>query len=199
MLIDAPVRAVRGNTLPVYRGVNYTGKTFGAWTVLGPMRCQRPEGNSTYKTSWFCQCSCGASPQWKDKNHLVRGLSTGCMQCYGTRNSGHNNGNWKGHGEVTGEAYNKVRFGAKVRGIQLELSVSDLNALWISQNRVCALTGITLVMGDTASLDRIDSLKSYCTGNVQWVHKTVNIMKNDFPEHIFIEMCRAVSKYKGIL
>jgi hypothetical protein len=46
----------------------------------------------------------------------------------------------------------------------------------------------------TASLDRIDSSKGYVEGNVQWVHKRINIMKNDLSDSEFIEWCRVVSK-----
>ena len=30
------VKATKGNTLPVYHGVDYTGKVVGLWKVLGP-------------------------------------------------------------------------------------------------------------------------------------------------------------------
>lgn len=71
------------------------------------------------------------------------------------------------------------------------------------QERRCALTDIELVMperfGDarTASLDRIDSSGSYRIGNVQWVHKDVNRMKNDFDQDYFVKMCRLVAKSAG--
>jgi hypothetical protein len=44
----------------------------------------------------------------------------------------------------------------------------------------------------TASLDRIDSTLGYVTGNVQWVHKSVNHMKSDTPEEEFVEWCRRI-------
>lgn len=190
------LRAVRGNTLPIKHGIDYTGKTIGSWTILGPIRCDRAPGRSTYKTCWLCQCSCGTEPQWVHKEGLFRGASRGCSKCIGTRNSRADNPNWKGHGEVSGEAFNKVRSGAKKRGIPLEVSPAELHELWIAQNRKCALTGIPLIMGETASLDRINSDKSYCPGNLQWVHKVINIMKNDFPEEVFIDMCRLVSEHR---
>lgn len=52
-------------------------------------------------------------------------------------------------------------------------------------------------MGDTASLDRINSNAAYVTGNVQWVHKHINKMKNDLPEDVFVSMCAAVSNHKA--
>lgn len=192
-----PIRAVRGNPLPVYQGVDYTGKTFGDWTVLGPKTCKKEPGSTKYVTKWLCQCACGSEPSWVIKRNLLRGASKGCFKCYGTRNSSSNNGNWKGYGEISGEVFNRVKTGAKQRGISLDVSMVDLQNLWLAQKGICALSGLSIELGDTASLDRIDSLKSYCLGNIQWVHKTINIMKNDFPEEVFINMCVYVSNHRS--
>lgn len=196
MTTPTPIKAVRGNPLPIYQGVDYTGKSIGDWTVLGPKTCKQIDGTPKYVTKWLCQCACGSEPSWVIKQNLIRGGSKGCYACYGTRNSGTNNGNWKGHGDVPGEVFHKIRTGAKQRGIALEISVTDLHDLWVAQAGICALTGMPLVMGETASLDRINSLKSYCIGNVQWVHKVINIMKNDFSEEVFIDMCRRVGSHR---
>ena len=189
------IKAVRGNSLPIYQGVDYTGKQIGDWTVLGPITCKQADNHTKYVTKWLCQCTCGSAPAWVIKRNLVRGASQGCYACYGTRNSNIGNANWKGHGQISGEIFHKVRCGAKQRGIPLEISIDDLHNLWVSQNGKCALTGISLVLGETSSLDRIDSLKSYCIGNIQWVHKVINIMKNDFPEEVFLNMCHCVSEH----
>ena len=42
------------------------------------------------------------------------------------------------------------------------------------------------------SLDRVDSSKGYIEGNVQWVHKMVNMSKQQYTQEEFIEMCTAV-------
>jgi hypothetical protein len=49
----------------------------------------------------------------------------------------------------------------------------------------------------TASLDRIDSLVGYIKGNVQWVHKDVNVSKMDFDESYFRQLCAAVTAHAG--
>jgi hypothetical protein len=49
----------------------------------------------------------------------------------------------------------------------------------------------------TASLDRIDSSKGYIEGNLQWVHKDVNIMKMDLSQVEFIDYCVKVALYSG--
>ena len=46
----------------------------------------------------------------------------------------------------------------------------------------------------TASLDRIDSNLGYVKGNVQWVHKHINVMKNIFNQDMFIFLCNQVTK-----
>lgn len=47
----------------------------------------------------------------------------------------------------------------------------------------------------TASLDRIDSTKGYVEGNVQWIHKRLNIMKGKSTDVTFIKDCERVVRY----
>lgn len=57
------------------------------------------------------------------------------------------------------------------------------------------MTGLPIAiqqLGGDASLDRIDSSKGYIPGNVQWVDKRVNYMKQALPEGEFAELCRLV-------
>lgn len=196
---DSLLKAVKGNTLPVFKGVDYTGKVMGNWTILGPIKCERRPSKNNYRTKWLCQCVCGSEPTWVTKENLCQGYSKGCLKCCGDRNRGHNNGNWKGYGEIPGEVLHKIRTGADTRNIPLEVSLSDLDNLWLCQNRKCALTGLPLIMGDTASLDRINSKAPYTVNNIQWVHKVVNIMKNDFNEDTFIDMCTKVAKHAKMI
>jgi hypothetical protein len=65
------------------------------------------------------------------------------------------------------------------------LDIEEAWNLFNKQNGKCALSGIDLkfcqsireIKDTTASLDRIDSNKGYTIDNVQWVHKTANLMK----------------------
>jgi hypothetical protein len=71
--------------------------------------------------------------------------------------------------------------------------------LWENQNGKCAYTGELLNFGrskvnGTASLDRIDSSLGYVEGNVQFVHKDVNIMKWDLSEKRFLDICEKITK-----
>lgn len=68
----------------------------------------------------------------------------------------------------------------------------------------CAISGLDIYLpkskkdpvSQTASLDRIDSKKPYIEGNVQWVHKIINVMKQSLSDEEFIQYCRTVAKYQ---
>ena len=87
---------------------------------------------------------------------------------------------------------------ARRRNLRVKITAEFIWRLYLAQYRKCALTGWAIgfdtVSGVTASLDRIDSAKSYIEGNVQWVHKDVNLAKMDFPQEVFVKICRAVVK-----
>ena len=75
--------------------------------------------------------------------------------------------------------------------------------VFIKQKRKCALSGADLkfnsrcrVRDGNASLDRIDSTKGYVVGNVQWVHKLVNVMKQDMTDAEFIGWCNQITNFK---
>ena len=81
--------------------------------------------------------------------------------------------------------------------------------LYLKQNKKCALTGLDICFGiygndklggtrpQTASLDRIDSTKGYLVGNVQWVHKDINNIKQDYSVDELIEYCDLIIKHKN--
>lgn len=83
------------------------------------------------------------------------------------------------------------------RDLQFTISKRELSALWDAQNGRCALTDVELVMvrkrnPGTASLDRIDSDGHYEIGNVRWVHKQVNVMRQTLTDQEFVKWCRLV-------
>lgn len=82
------------------------------------------------------------------------------------------------------------------RGLPCSVSAPYLRELFTKQGGCCAYTGVKLSFrGDkTASLDRIDSAKGYEPGNVQWVHKAINVAKHVLSHEEFIAMCIAVAK-----
>lgn len=69
-----------------------------------------------------------------------------------------------------------------------DLSEEYLESLWVSQNKVCAISGIEMAkynttrLPNTASLDRIDSSVGYIEGNVQFVCYSINLAKSNFSD-----------------
>jgi hypothetical protein len=144
-------------------------------------------------------------------NNVMRGLSNGCVSCGGKKNEGSGNPFWKGCGDIPSSLWTRYKNGAKNRGIPFKLTLKDMRMQWERQNGICPLTGIKLVMlasnplgsrklgryldeTPVASLDRIDNIKGYESGNIIWVHKTANTMRNAFDMRLFVRMCDLISK-----
>lgn len=112
------------------------------------------------------------------------------------------NKGWKGTGDISKQYWNQIIHHAKIRNLEISITIEYVWNLFIKQNRKCALSGLDLNFAafghaeQTASLDRIDSIKGYIEGNVQWVHKDINIMKMDMNEYQFIKMCDLISRNK---
>lgn len=113
-------------------------------------------------------------------------------------------GSFTGHEEIYGSRWASWRIGAKKRNLAFEISIEYAWDLYISQNKLCALSGIPISFDGkwnssetTASLDRIDSSKGYVEGNIQWVHKRINLMKGDLSDEDFTEWCRKVWVYRN--
>lgn len=111
---------------------------------------------------------------------------------------------WGGVGEISGRYLQSLRNRCKQYKIENNYTPEYLWELFLKQNRKCVYSGLELkfatvinndgIKEQTASLDRIDSNKGYVNGNLQWVHKTINKMKQELDENTFIEFCRLVSK-----
>lgn len=122
-------------------------------------------------------------------------------------NSNSRSTRWKGYGEIRGCYFNVVKRGAKQRNFEFSISIEDIWNLFLKQNRKCALSGVELFFGQndkahksgitTASLDRIDSNKGYTIDNIQWVHKWINLMKQDMHDVEFIDWCKLVTNYNN--
>ena len=78
------------------------------------------------------------------------------------------------------------------------ITLQEVYVLYLHQEGYCALTGQSLTWGPledgtyNISIDRIDSSKEYELDNIQLVHKDVNIMKNQFSQEYFIQVCQWV-------
>jgi len=104
---------------------------------------------------------------------------------------------WKGYKGMPYNWFSKYfeRGGRKRKG---SVSIQEVYALYLHQEKHCALTGQELTWGTLEdgtfdiSIDRIDSNKEYELDNIQLVHKDVNIMKNQFSQDYFVQVCQWV-------
>lgn len=177
---------------------NIIGNTYGELTVI--------EVHSTTRNGhkrFSCKCSCG-----NIKNvlgtHLKRLNTTSCG-CT-TKRQGKDSSLWKGCGDISGNIwYNLVvrsANGSKGRrkAVDININVQYGWNLFLKQDRKCALSGVDLIFSSmtnsftTASLDRIDSSFGYIKGNVQWVHKDVNMMKRIYNQDYFIKWCKLIAE-----
>ena len=196
-----------------------TGQRYGYLTALRPSGVEKTFNKKRNKNMrravWLFHCDCGKNvrkcratlEQYKRQNLTI---SCGCKSF--SEKLGPKHGLWKGYGEIPGTFFNYLKKRAKKGGhrkkdFKFDVSIEYLWGLFLEQNRKCAFSGETLCFGTLAqvknkkerqplaSLDRIDSSKGYIKGNVQWVHKTLNIMKQNLSDDVFIQWCKKVASY----
>lgn len=110
--------------------------------------------------------------------------------------------NWRGHGKISGKFWSGVQRSAKLRKIDFEISIEEAWTLFEAQGGKCAISGADLQFwtndrqrDGTASLDRKDSTALYTLENCQWLHRTVNYMKQSLTDAEFIEWCRIIANH----
>ena len=174
-----------------------TNKKFGKLTILQFIKDYKGKRG----TFWKCKCECG-NETFVRRDGLTSGriISCGCAKY----NLGKNNHSFKGHEELSATLYNGIKREAKYRNKSFDISMEYLWQLFVNQNRKCSLTGLELTFSKcsgqsdgTASLDRIDSTKGYIEGNVQWVHKKINMMKQTYSQDEFVELCKMVTEHNA--
>lgn len=176
------------------KAIDLTGEAFNSLTVLA-----REGTNKHGKAMWRCLCVCGKEVVYSS-DHITRKTnpvkSCGCFK----NRRGSENPLWTGAGEISGFwwASHVVRSSsgtARISRQKLSVSITPQEAwdLLVRQNHCCSLSGLPIKVGVNASIDRIDSSKGYDFGNIQWVHKEINLMKNVLSQDRFIELCKSVS------
>ena len=116
----------------------------------------------------------------------------------------------KKHSNNRGDEYSKFKYhfrNIKKRNHIVELTIDDLRLQWESQNGVCPFSGIKLELSSytkikknpiySASLDRIDSKMGYIKGNIRWVSRAINWMKNDMDDNYVHELIDILIKNKS--
>lgn len=106
--------------------------------------------------------------------------------------------NWNGVGNIPRDFYTRYIRSARKRGITFNVSIEYLWELFLNQDGYCSMTGLPILVGSdiydvTASIDRLDNLKGYEEGNLQWVHKDFNPkLRRDMSMPDVIDWCNRV-------
>jgi len=95
----------------------------------------------------------------------------------------------------------------KKRDKEFNLTLDDLKQVWDNQNGICPFLGINLILSGysrieknpiySASIDRIDSTKGYTKDNIQWVSRSMNLMKNTMTNEQVFEILNLIKENKG--
>ena len=170
------------------------GSKWGRWTVI------REIPHNRKYIFYLCRCDCGTETPVV-RQGLIHGRSTMCNNCVNEQRKGSGNGNWRGYEGIPQRYWGPLKASANGRSIDFLITIEFAWSLYNRQNGRCALSGVPIhfkVDGCdecTASLDRIDSDLPYAEGNVQWVHKDVNWMKNRFSQDAFVRWCRLITEH----
>ena len=151
---------------------------------------------------WYKPCSkCGKEQSYLRKTYAISSFNEKklCKSCSNKLPENNSHKGWI-KGVLRNSFVRKYMINASLRNIEWCVTYEYLADLLIEQNMKCKLTGWTLdalsVNKNTASLDRINSKLGYVEGNVQWVHKMVNMCKQQYPKEEFLKMCEAITKHK---
>lgn len=172
---------------PVNKLENLEGKKFDSLLVV-----ERLADKNSKSTKWKCLCDCGSYTVAK-AGHLKSRNHKSCGKCYK-------------HHFLTDTYWNLVKHSARKRNLEFEIDKNYMYSLWTKQEGRCAISGIVLTpppkdlivqnrKARTASIDRIDNEIGYVKGNVQWVHKKINMMRGKCTLTEFISFCHLVSQY----
>lgn len=180
---------------------DFTGQRIGHIRVLKPTGAR----GQSY-VMWDCICDCGntfhrksreliKSLQAKNPKYAVCGLRCSFFP------RGVASQRYKGIGDLSARKWGAIKASARNRSISFTVTIKQMWALFIAQDCRCALSGVPLMLSpssvaagiETASLDRIDSNRGYILGNVQWVHVSINLMKQTLSVADFVLWCARVS------
>lgn len=172
-------------------GKSLIGVKFAKFTVIARDMQKEQEGKRS--VWWLCQCACGVVRSYTSAQVRNKKINE-CLECYNRRISPVSPA-----GEITRGYWSRVIRNASDRGLEFDVSCELAWQVFLGQGRKCALSGESLQFCTsvrdpkfTASLDRIDSGKGYTPDNIQWVHKTVNLIKMHLSEQEFLNWCSKI-------
>ncbi len=177
--------------------MDFKGQKFGKLLVIRRVE-DKMNCNGNPVIQWECRCECGDTVI-RRSFHLRRGRCS-CHKCKAIEDA-----KKYGYKDIRTHHWYNIKKQADKRGLDFDITMEYAWQIYESQNGKCALTGMDIGFaknkkdhatgGTTASLDRIDSLNGYVCGNVQWLHKWINVIKWDFSQQEFIGMCKMVAEY----
>jgi len=143
---------------------------------------------------WKCKCSCGEICLVQSGS-LNFGKSKHCKKC---------NDQWNSS-LIPNRYWAAIICSAKARNLEFSLERESMEEMLKFQKFRCALSGLEIGFsnhwkehnkpkGSTASIDRIDSSKGYIDGNVWWVNKQINMMKQSLTVDEFLYFCKSVTR-----
>jgi hypothetical protein len=154
---------------------------------IGELLIIKREGSIRKLATWLCLCPCG-------KNFIAVGsdiIHNKTKTC-GCRINVKSRRNWQGYNLISKKTWSSIIKNAEQRGLEVNISIEYIDELFIQQDKKCKLSGLPIEIDSNASLDRIDSSIGYIKGNVQWVHKDVNMMKQAYDNEYFIKICKLI-------
>lgn len=179
---------------------DYTNEVIGKLTVLGRAE-NKINCNGQSVIRWKCECECGEIVL-RYSAHLKRGRCK-CLTCKAKEEH-----EKYGYKDIRAHHWYNIKKEATKRNLEFNITMEYVWDLFKKQNEICALSGIPIHFaknrkshikgGTSASLDRIDSLKGYIEGNVQWTHKWINVMKSNYAEEEFYFYCSQVTAFSKV-
>ena len=178
------------------KAIDLKGKKFGKLLV------KEFAGHKNNLRQWLCICDCGSEKIVRG-GHLTKGFTKSCgCEAHPTKSK---HKSWGGYKEIPLDFFTTIKRNAEIRNIEFKITIEYLWEVFITQKRKCSLSGREFNFGiitrdrkgKTASVDRIDSSKGYIVGNIQWVDKQINIMKNKMNEKEFLSLCEEIVKYRN--
>lgn len=170
------------------------GDIFGNWTVISDNHKNLSASRARH---YLCTCICGLTEKYVTATSLFNKKSKGCKKC----------SMFSGIESLSGTYLAVIKKGARLRNIEFLVDLEYLYKVFLKQEKKCALTNMDITLHrnysqghrkeQTASVDRIDSKKGYVEGNIQWIHKDVNIMKNRYTQEYFVEICKKIAEHEN--
>jgi hypothetical protein len=167
-----------------------SGRQYGKLTVRKYIRSGRYPDGGTYHL-WECKCSCGRVLTVRSGN-----LKNGAESCKACATQGLSEKLRKY--PIDNKVWHRIKDRCRARGLDLDITPKYLYELYEAQDGKCALSGVPIFFGrlrrdeTTASPDRIDPKKGYIKGNVRWVHKVVNGMRNVLSDEDLVGWCKNI-------